>query len=485
MRSVDWAAFAWVLFLIPWGALRVEPFQFTDTTRLLFTGFLLGMAIAISLLLRRKGPLMQALVGGSHFRNGLWKLVGPLLTLALFGIVLLDAFGFRVGAQILIENVGQTFLAALLIAGVYVGLRLTVQAVAVRARKRAADESNRQTAHEVSTRVVTQLTRVSTVVVVVLAVLILARFWEIDDSVRSVLENIHLATVEQGSTPDQSAFLSLWNVVVALLWIVGAHFLVRNGYGVLEVLVFPVFAADAGGRYVLATFARYIVLLVAYSAALLTLHFSFSSIGWVLAAASVGLGFGLQEIVANFISGIILLIERPMGVGDIIQIGDTLGVIEKFSTRSTTITNIEGQAVVIPNKSFITQNVTNWTRNDEVMRRVVQVGVAYGSDIERVMRILAEIVQADGRILDEPKPRFLFQAFGDSSLNIEVWFFARVSDGLDIRSDLNQEIHRRFAQEGVTIPFPQRDLHVKSSGGSDLLDALVRQREETAGEPTL
>jgi potassium efflux system protein len=262
------------------------------------------------------------------------------------------------------------------------------------------------------------------VFLLVLAIVLLARFWGFDARVSEFFGGIVLTEVN-GDTA-----LTLWDVLVSLSWVAGAHFLVYNLSGLFEFLVFPlVGSTDAGGRYVSLALARYAILLVAYSAALLALHFSFASLGWVLAAASVGIGFGLQEIIANFVSGLILLVERPIRVGDIITVGNTGGTVDRINIRATIVTNWDRQQIIVPNKEFVTKDLTNWTRNDVITRRKIAVGVRYGTDVAKVLRLLNDVAEAHPRVLRDPPPRIWFMNFGESSLDFEIWFFTRIDDG--------------------------------------------------------
>ena len=172
------------------------------------------------------------------------------------------------------------------------------------------------------------------------------------------------------------------------------------------------------------------------------------------------------------ISGLILFIERPIRVGDMVSVGTTLGTVERIEIRATKILNLDRQVIIIPNRKFISEDVVNWSHNDLLVRSVVDVGVAYGSEVEKVRKILAEVVDAEKRARRHPAPRVLFTSFGDSSLDFRLYYHTEIDDRIDTASDIRYEINRRFAEEGVVIPFPQRDLHVKTPGGDDLLDAF-------------
>jgi potassium efflux system protein len=191
------------------------------------------------------------------------------------------------------------------------------------------------------------------------------------------------------------------------------------------------------------------------------LGMEWSNIQWLVAALGVGLGFGLQEIVANFVSGLILLFERPIRIGDLVTLNDVTGTVSKINIRATTLIDADRKEVVVPNKTFITQQLLNWTLSDQVTRIKIPVGIAYGSDCDRARTLLLEIAKNHPLVLREPEPVALFQGFGASSLDFELRVYAgQLSDRQDLAHDLNMEINRRFAEEKINIAFPQLDIHL-------------------------
>ena len=187
---------------------------------------------------------------------------------------------------------------------------------------------------------------------------------------------------------------------------------------------------------------------------------------WLVAALGVGLGFGLQEIVANFVSGLIVLAERPIRIGDVVTVGDVSGTVARIRARATVVVDFDNKEVIIPNKAFITERVINWTLSNPTTRLLLDVGVAYGSDVELVQRVVLEAVRAHPDVLPEPPPSVFFVGFGDSALDFEIRAFV---DSLDKRLRVQHEIHvavaRVLREHGIEIPFPQRDLHVRSAPG--------------------
>jgi small-conductance mechanosensitive channel len=192
-------------------------------------------------------------------------------------------------------------------------------------------------------------------------------------------------------------------------------------------------------------------------------------------ALGVGIGFGLQTIVNNFVCGLILLLERPLRVGDTIELSGQPAKIAKIGLRSTTVRTPDQADMIIPNTELITNRVTNWTLTNRQARSIIPVGVAYGSDIALVMQTLKECALAHSGVLKSPEPQVLFRSFGDSSLDFElrVWV-ADIDTRLQVVSDLHQDIDRRFRQAGIEIPFPQRDLHVRSVENMNTMSAIVK-----------
>ena len=255
--------------------------------------------------------------------------------------------------------------------------------------------------------------------------------------------------------------------MTVLLVFYGTWLLVRNLAGLYEVILFPRVPWDAGSRYAFLTLSRYAFVLMALWGGLTLLHLRWSSIQWILAAASVGLGFGLQEIVSNFVSGLILLVERPVSVGDFVAVGGQEGTITRITIRATTIQNLDNQTVIIPNKAFIAGQVTNWTLGDSYIRVIAPVGVAYGSDMELVKHLLGEVITEHPKVLRFPSPQILFRGFGESSLDWEVWFFVpSPRDRFTVVNDVLLRIDHAFREHHVQIPFPQRDLHVRSAASA-------------------
>jgi small-conductance mechanosensitive channel len=187
----------------------------------------------------------------------------------------------------------------------------------------------------------------------------------------------------------------------------------------------------------------------------------FSKIGIIAGALSVGIGFGLQNIVNNFISGLILVYEKPVQEGDTIEVDTLLGRVSNIGTRSSTITTYDGAEVVVPNSNLISNQLINWTLSDNRKRVEIKVGTSYNSNPHQVLQLLSEAALSNERVLRDPEPRPLFLGFGDNSLNFRLLFWVHFEEGLATQSDVALKIFDILKENNIEIPFPQLDLHIK------------------------
>lgn len=220
---------------------------------------------------------------------------------------------------------------------------------------------------------------------------------------------------------------------------------------------------DPGARHAVATVARYAVLLIGLLAIVQTVGIDLTTFNVMAGALGIGVGFGLQNVVSNFIAGLIIMFERPVKIGDRIVVGGVAGNVIDIGARSTTVLDNDNIAVIVPNAKFITENVINWKYNDAKVRFRVPISVAYGSDAERVKRVLLEVAAADPDVLQTPPPNVWLREFGDDGVIFEllVWTLSMVDHKGRLLSQLNYAIYARFNAEGIAFPFPQRDLHIK------------------------
>lgn len=250
-------------------------------------------------------------------------------------------------------------------------------------------------------------------------------------------------------------------------------------------------AMDPGARHAVGRLVYYVLLVLGLMIAFQTSGIEVGSLTVVLGALGVGIGFGLQNIVNNFVSGLILLAERPVQVGDWIEVAGRTGRVTRVGARSTTIVTGDNITIIIPNADLVTQQIINWSHGDPKVRFRIPVGVAYGSDLERVRETFLEVAAAHPAVLADPPPAVFFTGFGDSALNMElvVWTVEMAKNPQRFRSELNFALAAACRRHDIEIPFPQRDLHLKDArvtvatpGGDEREHAPERRVREPADD---
>jgi len=270
----------------------------------------------------------------------------------------------------------------------------------------------------------------------------------------------HLVNIDN---QDSYQPITMTNLFLAGLYVFIAVVAVRNFSGVMELLVFRRLSIEAGGRYAVNQLAKYVLFSIGFISVANELGGSWSQVQWLVAALSVGLGFGLQEIFANMVSGIILLFERPIRVGDTVTIGSVTGKVSRIQMRATTLIDMDQKDLIVPNKTFITSQLINWTLSDPITRVVIPVGIAYGSDIDLAHKIMIDTVSSTPMVLAEPEPSVLLVGFGDSSLNFSIRIYvSELSNRLPVAHDLHIRLEKALREHKIEIPFPQRDIHVRT-----------------------
>lgn len=258
--------------------------------------------------------------------------------------------------------------------------------------------------------------------------------------------------------------ITLASLGLALIYAIGTVVLVRQLPSVLEIILLQRFDMSAANRYTVKTLTTYAIVTIGIVAVLNTIGAPWSKLQWLVAALGVGIGFGLQEIVANFISGLIILFERPIRVGDIVTVGDTDGLVTRIRIRATTIRNWDRKELLVPNKEFITSRLLNWSLSDATTRIVITVGVAYGSDVDKALALMREAAEENENVLDDPAPSLVFDGFGDNALTLHLRVFVcELEHRVPTITDLHRAINRKFNQAGIVIAFPQRDIHLDTS----------------------
>ncbi|MGD8307856.1 MAG: mechanosensitive ion channel [Chromatiales bacterium] len=290
-----------------------------------------------------------------------------------------------------------------------------------------------------------------------------------------------LAAAASATWPVGEVELTLGDLVAFGLTLWLAIWLSRFLRFVLDEEVLPRADLPRGVPHAISSGVRYLILLVGFLLAIAAAGFEMSRIALIIGALGVGIGIGLQDVVNNFVSGLILLFERPVKPGDAVQVGEVLGEVRDIGIRSSTVRTWSGAEVIVPNSKLVSENVVNWTLSDTLRRVEIPIGVAYGSDPQRVIALLLETARLHPAVLEEPEPAALFQAHGDSSLDFELRAWTSTADWLTVRSELRVAIHRALREAGIEIPFPQRDLHLRSvdPAASDALQRSAKPATDT------
>ncbi len=229
---------------------------------------------------------------------------------------------------------------------------------------------------------------------------------------------------------------------------------------------------EDGLDYAIERIIHYVVLILGVLVAFETVGIDLSSLAIMFGFLGVGIGFGLQNIVANFISGLILLIERPIKVGDMVTVGDEVGAVEAIRLRYTEVNTRDNVDIIIPNTSFVEKNVINWSHGEDKVRVRIPIGVAYGEDAQEVKEILRDVADEHPEVLGQPEPQVFFMEFGDSALDFEVrCWVASPELRFRVKSEMNYRIYEALNENDVEIPFPQRDLHLRSSEPVEIKDS--------------
>ena len=425
----------------------------------------------------------------SKRNNVVVKTIQVLLQLIPVGLIVLVVLGYYYTALNLIQHMINSYIAwcvwFILRQTVYRGITVSSRRLAHRRlqekRRQKAEDLNETppsddvvlvTAQEEGlalNEVRSQLLRFADLFIWTALFAIFYFVWSDLITVASYLRDITLW--QQSSQVDGVSVtesITLFNLLVALVIIAITYVLVRNISGILEVLVFSRVKLSQGTPYTITTLLTYVIVAIGGAWAFATLGMSWSKLQWLFAALSVGLGFGMQEIFANFVSGIILLFERPIRVGDTVTINDITGTVAKIRIRAITIIDPDRKEVIVPNKSFVTGQVTNWALSNTVTRLIVNIGVAYGSDLALVKRLLLQAANEQPGILKDPEPHALFLSFGASTLDHELRVYVgQVSERTNVTDALNRRINELFAENNIDIAFNQLDVFIKNNDSGE------------------
>lgn len=297
---------------------------------------------------------------------------------------------------------------------------------------------------------------------------------ELTESAESNTSNSPIASIAQevkeksttsdigGASESEKNYISLQDLLLSIITLILTYFCATNIPGLLRLTILDRLNLKTGAAFGLTTIVRYTLITIGIILAFHSIGITWGKVQWLAAAITLGIGFGLQEIFANFVSGLIILFERPIRIGDMVTVGDINGRVHKIQMRSTTILQFNNRELIVPNKEFITTQLVNWTLTTNLMRTKVCVGIAYGSDTKLATKLLLQCAADNERALNEPSPSVIFRAFGASSLDFELRVFINSVDNLiPVQSELHYAIDEAFRNAGIEIAFPQQDVHIK------------------------
>ncbi len=436
--------------------------------RLLFFVAMLSLVAFVYWLTRRKSPVSPFTMNQSHEgTRPLWQAVLIVPPIIFAGI---SFVGYHYTA---IELSRYYLQSCLLLAGSLLAYHLAIRWVQISGARFLAEMcASTSEAQEAPDRRAelekfeTQAKLVSRNLVGWIFALGLVGIWQTVLPALAVFDQISLWEI---TTRDVNGTISTQAVTIASLVLAAVIALVtfiasQNIPGVIEIGLLQRTKMKHGSRYAMSSLLQYAIVAVGVSLALRTLGMRWSQVQWLVAALGVGLGFGLQEIFANFVSGIILLFERPIRVGDVVTIADLTGKVSRIRIRATTIRDFDNKEIIVPNKTFITDRFVNWTLSDQVTRVVLKVSIAYGSDIDLAMRLLIDLANIHPKIMCNPPPQAVLTGFGDSGLTIDLMVYVEeLLHRIDVRHDLTARIETAFREHGIEIPVPKRDVRLRNN----------------------
>ncbi|MCS2608949.1 mechanosensitive channel MscK [Halomonas dongshanensis] len=328
----------------------------------------------------------------------------------------------------------------------------------------------------------TQSLRLSKLILLIGFSALLYLVWSDLLSVLGYLDHVSIWEVREGDLVDD--VLSISDVFTALLVVAVTFIMARNLPGLLEVMVLSRLALKQGSAYAISSLLSYVIVGTGIVSALATLGVSWDKLQWLVAALSVGLGFGLQEIFANFISGLIILFERPIRIGDTITLGNLHGTVSRIRIRATTVTDFDRKEIIIPNKTFVTDQLINWSLSDNVTRVVLTYGVSHGSDLPLVHRLLRQAADENPRVLADPEPQVFCLNYGPHSLNFELRIFVNdLVDRLFAADEVNCRVDELFREANIRVAYEQMDVWLHRDLPSKAVKVQSTQRPPDALGP--
>ncbi|MDR5898619.1 mechanosensitive channel MscK [Halomonas vilamensis] len=438
--------------------LAMRPIAF-----LLFTLGLLTMSVLLAKLVLAHVPFF-----GVHLFRIVLGLAMALVPLVLLGVV---AWGYEYTA---LKLTGR-FVVTLYLLGLWVVIEATVvRSLAVAARRLAYRRALARRYAQVQEgaeggvdvveeppldmeQINAQSLRLSRLILLIAFTALLYGVWSDLWGVLSYLDGVSLIEAVEGELVEEA--LSISDLFSALLIVAVTFVMARNLPGLLEVMVLSRLALKQGSAYAISSLLSYVIVGTGIVMALATLGVSWNKLQWLVAALSVGLGFGLQEIFANFISGLIILFERPIRIGDTITLGNLHGTVNRIRIRATTVTDFDRKEIIIPNKTFVTDQLINWSLSDKITRVVLTYGVMHGSDLPKVHELLHQAAKENARVLTDPEPQVFCLSYGPHSLNFELRIFVNdLLDRLYAADEVNCRVDALFREAGIRVAFEQMDV---------------------------
>ena len=394
-----------------------------------------------------------------------WRWTIHLLACAPAVLALMAAAGFHFTAVQLSWRLVVTILMTLgvsALAGLVSRLLLVTQ-FRIKLRQLDRDEDGEIVNDETIdiSEISEQVNRLLRVTALVAMVMLAWQVWGSVVPAVGYLDEVHLWHSSIAGAGEVS-WITLRHLLMAIAIMSITWVLSRNLPGLLEITLLDRLPLDKGGRYAISFVMRYVVGVVGTLFALQIIGFSWKSVQLLAAGLTVGLGFGLQEIFANLVSGIIILIERPIRVGDLVTVNGVTGTVTQLQLRATTIKDLDHRELIVPNKKFITDDVMNWTLTDRLSRLVFPIGIAYGSDTKLAERTLLKVAREHPLVMNDPEPNVLFKSFGNSTLDFELRVVIPTRERfVEVQHELNMAIDDAFREQGIEIAFPQQDVNVK------------------------
>jgi potassium efflux system protein len=466
---------------------QTSELWYNSAGRLLFIFGLLALSLFLFILLSPGGPLMKTYL---KQRQGGWierlrYVWYPLFFILPVVFAVLAGMGYFYAARQLSEKLIITIiliLIAIMVRAMFVRWLMVAQrrlALLERKKRQTAEQEQSQEEsasakesqqskekQDASIFEISQQTR--RLIDVITVFLPIGGIWYVWKDVLPALGA--LAKIELWKMGPEE-IVTLGSLAMALFLAALTVIVTRNVPGLLEIIVLRRLPLDRGVRFAIITLFRYTLATIGIVLAFGKIGIGWAKVQWLVAAMTVGLGFGLQEIFANFVSGLIILFEQPIRVDDVVTIGEVTGKVAKIRIRATTIRRWDQRELIVPNKEFITDHLINWTLSDNVLRREFLVGIAYGSDTAKAERILYEVARANPMVLEDPAPTVIFKAFGNSSLEFELRvYISGIDNYIPVWHNINFAIDQEFRKAGIEIAFPQHDIHIRSVDKSIPID---------------